>query len=106
MNTVKFMVFMGASGMLLVILYNTDLFYMGLSEGKTWIIVLLSTTCFVAGLIFTCLVGELIKEYLIQLVGAAIASFVLGLFVYPIPMHVAYKVALTVVAGLLGFFFF
>ena len=104
MNSIKFMIFLGSSVALFTILLNTDVFYLGLSDGNTWIIIALSASCFVAGLIVTCLVGRYVKEHIIQTLGATMAALGSIILIYNIDIHIAFKICIALAAALIGGF--
>lgn len=105
-NTVKFIIFLCSSGTLLIILYNTRLFYIGLAEGNIWIVVLLCVCCLAAGGIVTFLIGKHIKEHLIQIIGATIGAIVSLVLLSTVGIPEAAKIAITFIAGVAGFLLF
>jgi len=105
-NSVKFMIFLIASFSMLAILYNTRLFYMGLSEGKTWIIVTFAVCCFLVGLIAVCIFGKFVTNYFMQFLGFTLGSMTAVLFLYPIELIIYAKIAIAFVAGVIGFVVF
>jgi len=105
-NTIKLLVFLCISGALMLFFYNTRLFFMGLNEGKIWIIVLLALGSIFTGILITWLVGNLIKDHVVSIFGFVAGALLTWFFVDGTDLHVALKVTICIAIALLCFCLF
>ena len=90
----------------MMILYNTRLIYVGLNEGKIWMLVLLSLFCVVIGAIITFVFAKRVQQHLAQILGATLGVCVTLFILYPTGILTVVKYVLYAVVGIICFFLF